>query len=115
MQYDWTKIAEKPAENKSIIAENTVAKLTVKGNVYFLANRNGEYFAGDNRCPHAGAALHTGWLNETGQIVCPFHRFCFDLENGRSKEGFCVATYPIELREDGVYMGLPKKKWYEFW
>ena len=43
-----------------------------------------------------------------GNIVCPLHRYKFSLTNGRntSGEGFYMKTFPVEMREEGLYVGL---------
>jgi len=40
-------------------------------------------------------------------VVCPLHRYCFDMKNGRntSGEGYFLKTYPIELRAEGLFIG----------
>ncbi|QQS27612.1 MAG: Rieske 2Fe-2S domain-containing protein [Sphingobacteriales bacterium] len=113
MQYKWFKIANLPSPGKPLIAQNTVASLSVNGRNLYLANLNGEYFAGEASCPHAGGAMDRGWLDENGYIVCPLHRFCFELNTGHNKngEGFAIQTYPVREEEDGYYVGFPKIKW----
>jgi len=114
MQYKWFKIANLPSPGKPLIAQNTVASLSVNGRNLYLANLNGEYFAGEASCPHAGGAMDRGWLDENGYIVCPLHRFCFELNTGHNKngEGFAIQTYPVREEEDGYYVGFPKIKWW---
>jgi nitrite reductase/ring-hydroxylating ferredoxin subunit len=114
-QYNWIKIAAHPKNGDPIIAPNTIARLTVKGKKMFLTYKNGQYYAGDSRCPHAGGALTNGWLNNDGDIVCPNHRYCFDLSTGKntSGEGYYLPTYPVENRADGLYVGFViAKKWW---
>lgn len=59
-----------------------------------------------DKCPHQGAALSNGWCTEDGNVVCPWHRYEFSLENGRGA-GTYVEVYPLEVRDDGVYIGFP--------
>ncbi|MEP6845364.1 MAG: Rieske 2Fe-2S domain-containing protein, partial [Panacibacter sp.] len=63
-------------------------------------------------CPHAGGILADGHIDTMGNIVCPLHHYRFNMQNGRntSGEGFFVKTYPVEIREDGVYVGMEEKK-----
>ena len=115
---EWIKIADLPVGDAPLIAENGIARLEVNGQKLLLANHKGQYFATVRKCPHAGGALTNGWLNDCGHIVCPLHRYTFDMETGKntSGEGFFLQTYPIEMRSDGFYIGLPKqKKWWQFW
>ena len=59
-----------------------------------------------DKCPHQGVALSNGHCTEHGMIVCPWHRYQFDLETGRGA-GTYVEVYPMEEREDGLYIGFP--------
>jgi 3-phenylpropionate/trans-cinnamate dioxygenase ferredoxin subunit len=50
------------------------------------------------------AKFKDGYL---GQVVCPLHRYAFDMKNGRNTtgEGYFLKTYPIELRPEGIFIG----------
>jgi nitrite reductase/ring-hydroxylating ferredoxin subunit len=41
----------------------------------------GRLYGIQNICPHAGGQLCRGWI-EGSQVVCPVHRYNFDLETG---------------------------------
>jgi len=43
----------------------------------------GKFYALENRCPHKGGPLGLGQVSN-GIITCPWHRFRFDLETGKS-------------------------------
>lgn len=60
--------------------------------------------------------MAAGFLNEKGEVVCPWHRFAFDPVSGNSESGgYCVSTYSVrELGED-LYVEIPKKKWLGLW
>jgi len=49
-------------------------------------------------------------MDDAGNVVCPLHRYRFNIKNGynSSGEGFYLKTYPLEKREDGLYIGLEK-------
>ncbi len=51
----------------------------------------------DNACPHAGAAL-TGGVVEDGCAVCPVHYWAFDLATGRLRDSAGVAVRRYETR-----------------
>lgn len=40
----------------------------------------------DDECPHAGASLSAGWLDERC-AVCPLHGWAFDLQSGVLRDG----------------------------
>lgn len=71
-----------------------------------LTKVRGRYGAIDNRCPHQGGPLGQGTV-EDGKIRCPWHGFDFDPLTGEAAGGpdFDVATYPVEVRADGIYVG----------
>jgi len=81
-------------------------------------NIKGEFFAIKNVCPHAGAPLCQGHIQTThrpgevgnfdpafeGRILrCPWHGWEFDIITGKGlyDERDRVATYPVEVGEDG--------------
>ncbi|MFG0257721.1 MAG: thiamine pyrophosphate-binding protein [Phycisphaerales bacterium JB043] len=76
-----------------------------------LTHVGDQYAALDNACPHQGGPLGEGSIecNEQGEcyLRCPWHGWDFDPLTGKPPGGYDdgVATYPIELREDGIYVG----------
>lgn len=74
--------------------------------------RNGtEFFAVRDKCPHQGKSFSAGGCVEDGKVVCPWHRYGFDLKNGRGA-GLYVEVYPLEEREDGIYIGFEYFSWW---
>jgi 3-phenylpropionate/trans-cinnamate dioxygenase ferredoxin subunit len=61
--------------------------------------------------------MSNGFIDPLGNIVCPLHRYKFSMETGRntSGEGYFLKTYPIELREDGIYAGIEESSPFSFW
>ena len=52
----------------------------------------------DNACPHANRPLHDGWIDEQQCVVCPWHGWAFDLNDGRLKGGGAVMLRRYETR-----------------
>ncbi|MDR3623676.1 MAG: Rieske (2Fe-2S) protein [Chlamydiales bacterium] len=75
------------------------------GKVIALFNIDGIFYAIDNFCPHKGAPLAEGKLQEC-QISCPWHNWKFDVTTGKSinQEGECVKTYPLTIKGDDIYI-----------
>ena len=73
-----------------------------------VTHYDGEYAALDNNCPHQGGPLGEGSI-ETGWLRCPWHGWDFDPLTGETPgpHDDCVQTYPVEEREDGIYVGIP--------
>ena len=104
-QYTWHKIAESFAEfpwqpNNMCIAEAGGKKIT-------LAKYKDEVFAFTYKCPHASGILAEGFIDATGSVVCPLHRYSYNIKNGinTSGEGYRMKMYKIEQRKDGIYAG----------
>lgn len=102
----WVKI------DSQLIDGMAIQKVKANKTEICLIDNNGQLSACRAKCPHAGADLSGGWL-AGNQIVCPFHRHHFDLDNGRGApgQGDYLAVYEVEKREDGVYVQLPEKWW----
>jgi nitrite reductase/ring-hydroxylating ferredoxin subunit len=103
----WHKIAEHI--NELSFGSNQLAVAELNGKKICIASFNGSYFAVAYKCPHAGGLLSEGHLDAIGNLVCPLHRYKFCLENGRnvSGEGYYLKHWPVELREDGVFISFP--------
>jgi len=71
------------------------------------------YFAIDNKCPHAGGSLSFGKCDSEGVVTCPVHRYQFDAKTGKGLQGDYVNSYPVEITEDGMYIGF-KSNWWMF-
>ena len=61
---------------------------------------NGKTYAMDNACPHAGGPLWEGTI-EDDCCVCPWHNWCFRLENGQLRDapGVMISTYKTRVLE----------------
>ncbi len=105
-KYSWHKIAE--SANDFFWQENNLCEIEVKGKKICIAKKGEEVFACTSKCPHAGGYLSDGFLDAAGNIVCPLHRYKYNLQNGRnvSGEGYYLKTYPVEKRADGIYIGM---------
>jgi nitrite reductase/ring-hydroxylating ferredoxin subunit len=104
--YTWHKIAESVSELAT--DETRICVIDIQGKKICVAEFQQQWFAFAYKCPHAGGIMAMGHIDATGNIVCPVHRYKFSLHNGRntSGEGFYLKTYPVELRGDGVYLGM---------
>ena len=92
----------------SALEENKLTEITVAQKRIGLLKRNGSVYAFTALCPHASAPLCTGWVDPLGRIVCPEHKYRFDPANGRNTtgEGYKLFTYPTELRNDEIFVGI---------
>lgn len=100
MYMSWYKINLDVDLSKSFLK-----KVEAGGKKLCIVNADGKLFATSLKCPHAGADLTKGWcLNH--KIVCPYHRYEYDLNTGAGAPGQndFITTYAVEQRSDGVYV-----------
>lgn len=104
-KYQWYKLEASIAEIS--FPANGIAELTVGGKTICIAQHKELLFACTQKCPHAGGHLSAGYIDATGNIVCPLHRYKFSLLNGQntSGEGYFLKTFPVEIRKEGLFVG----------
>ena len=105
-KYNWHKVADHI--NEIVFAANNIAVVEIKGKKICIGKYNNDVFAFAYTCPHAGSILADGLIDVLGNIVCPLHRYKYSLQNGRnvSGEGYYLNHWPVELRDDGLYVGI---------
>ena len=98
----WHKVIE-----KNELAEGRVKTAVAGHKTLCITHFKGTYSALDNKCPHQGGPLGEGSIEE-GMLRCPWHGWDFDPCTGKSpgSYGDGVETFPIEIRDDGIYAGL---------
>ncbi|QQR86851.1 MAG: Rieske (2Fe-2S) protein [Flavobacteriales bacterium] len=81
----------------------------ISGRKLLLVRWNDHLYALEEQCPHHGASMIAGEVND-GCLVCPRHRYRYDLVTGRGRQpdGGNAAVYPIEVRHGGVFVGVSK-------
>ena len=103
-EYTWYRVADLDE-----LPEGRV-KTVVAGTVSLaLTHFEGAYSALYNKCPHQGGPLGEGSI-EKGWLRCPWHGWDFHPQTGKPPGGYDdgVPTYPVEARDDGIYVGIPK-------
>lgn len=113
--YHWVKIFEsKEALENNVVLQGKYS-LVAKGKKILLAQTTDGFYAVQDRCPHNGASLSGGYCTPEGEVVCPLHRYRFQLKNGKSTSGgsYTLDTFPLNITENGVFIGI-KAKWWEF-
>ena len=99
----WCKVLPPGA-----LEEGGVQSVHCAGRAICVLKTNGQLAALDDACPHQGAPLGDGWVEE-GLLICPRHAWAFDPFKGSlaGSEVQEIATYPIEERDDGLYVAVP--------
>jgi nitrite reductase/ring-hydroxylating ferredoxin subunit len=107
-EFTWHKIASTIEELD--FASNNIALTEVNGKKICIGKFKENIFAFAHKCPHAGGVMADGFIDALGNVVCPIHRYKYDMKNGRNVtgEGYYLKNWPVELRNDGVFVGMEK-------
>jgi len=110
-KYAWHKVADHM--NEIDFAANNIAVVEINGKKICLGKFNDAVFAFAYKCPHAGGLLADGFIDSLGNVVCPLHRYKYDMKNGRNVtgEGYYLKHWPVEMRENGVFVGMEERTW----
>ncbi len=87
-----------------------LAVAEIGGQKVLVSSVEGTVYAIAETCPHAGAPLSEGYVND-GKIECPWHASVFDLKTGRFTEGPTsehLAVFEVAVEGDEVFVG-PEK------
>ncbi len=110
---NWYKLFDSMEAATRMVAVGHVTTMPVGKKKVCIAHTPEGLFAVNDKCPHNGASLGNGYCTDEGSVVCPLHRYHFDLKTGRAKSGLgdVVETYPVEVREDGIFIGFKETVW----
>ena len=102
----WYKIADHI--NELEFGENNIAIAYFNDKKICIGRFKEQVFAFAYKCPHAGGIMADGFIDALGNVVCPLHRYKFDMRNGRnvSGEGYYLKNWPVEVREEAVFVGV---------
>lgn len=66
--------------------------------------QGGQYYAIDDLCPHMGASLSAGHLDEQGTVTCPWHAWRFRVTDGKWADNprLGVDTFPVRIAGEDV-------------
>jgi|SRR5690242_3371922 len=106
-KYRWVQFA--PA-GEIVAAENEVVVVEANHKKVCVTRWQGGLYAFAYKCPHAGGILADGEIDASGNVICPVHRYKYNIRNGfnSSGEGYYLSHYPVDQREDGIYIGFPE-------
>jgi nitrite reductase/ring-hydroxylating ferredoxin subunit len=83
------------------IPEGEGASFQVGKRLVAIFNHQGEYRAIDDLCPHMGASLGAGYLDEEGLVTCPWHAWRFNTCNGKWADNPRLSVDTFEVRVVG--------------
>ena len=85
-------------------------RVEIDGRGILLCRSGDEVFAVDEICPHENESMRYGVV-QRGQIICPHHRYKFDLETGRCNKRCAPARlYEVRVDDGTVYVRAPRRR-----
>lgn len=91
------------------IPEGQGASFTIGDRLVAVFHRGGEYHAIDDLCPHMGASLGAGQLDDEGIVTCPWHAWRFNVCDGTwcDNPRLKIDAYQTRVLEDEIQVLLP--------
>jgi nitrite reductase (NADH) small subunit len=82
----------------------------VNGRMVAVFLRNGEFYAIDDMCPHMGASLAEGHLDED-TVACPWHSWRFCIRDGTWEDNprIKIDSFAVRVQGDEVQVLVPDK------
>jgi nitrite reductase (NADH) small subunit len=96
------------------LADGEGKTVTIGGQLIAVFHAKGQYHAIDDTCPHMGASLSGGYI-EDGVVTCPWHAWRFRLCDGvwADNPRIKIGSYPVRIEGDAVQVRVeqsPDKK-----
>ena len=105
---DWVKVFSDVDEARRRIGEKK-PQLVIIGQFRICLIRFDDNFAAiQDACTHNGESLSKGHVNYLGEIICPWHNYCFDVKGGKeiNDRSSPLRTYPIKIDQTGFFIGI---------
>jgi cytochrome P450/nitrite reductase/ring-hydroxylating ferredoxin subunit len=88
----------------SHLSPDNITEVVLDKKKIILVNHEGNLKAFQGTCPHEGAALADGHI-ENGHIVCPLHRRNFSCETGKHpSSSLCLKSYALVQKDNGIFI-----------
>jgi nitrite reductase/ring-hydroxylating ferredoxin subunit len=76
-----------------------------------LGFHQNKWIAISDYCPHKGASMAQGWLNDENEVVCPLHNYCYNIHSGKETTGQGgpdLTRYYARVNDGKVQIGIPQ-------
>lgn len=92
------------------VPEGEGRAFAVEGRMVGVFLIDGEYFAINDLCPHMGASLASGCV-EDGAVMCPWHAWRFSVQDGTWLDNPKIRTdsYPVRVQGEMIEVQFPEK------
>ena len=111
---EWVKIAMGTLHTVARVGElkdGDCGTICVNQKVIAIFCVGTQYYAIDNMCPHMGAELSGGFV-EDGIVTCPWHYWRFRLADGAWADNprVKIGSYPVHVVGDEIKVEVPDPK-----
>lgn len=92
------------------IPENTGKTVEVDGRLVAVFYVDNQYHAIDDLCPHAGASLGAGYVEDC-VVLCPLHAWRFDIRDGTwcDNRRLKVDAFDVRVQDDEIQVSMTPK------
>lgn len=92
------------------LKEGEACTVEIGGKLIALFCHAGRYFAIDDVCPHMGASLSAGFV-EDAIVTCPWHAWRFRLTDGAWADSprIKIGCYPVRVESDQIQVQIPER------
>jgi len=89
------------------VADGEATAVAVGNKLVAIFRAGGQYFAIDDVCPHMGASLSGGYV-ENGIVTCPWHAWRFRLADGAWADNprLKIGCYPVRVVGEEIQIQL---------
>lgn len=98
--------------NDNQLKEGATLRAEVGDHIMALVRINGEVYAFQEFCTHRFGPLSEGSF-QGHEVMCPWHRSCFDVRNGKVTQGpatLNLKIYDVSIWDDQIYVRLPAEE-----
>jgi nitrite reductase/ring-hydroxylating ferredoxin subunit len=105
---DWIKIFSSDTEAKERLTTGKPQLVIIGEKRICLVRLENRFAAVQDTCTHNGESLSKGHINYLGEIICPWHNYCFELQGGREIQGRSadLKTFPVKADDTGFFIGI---------
>lgn len=95
--------------NVDELLDGVIKQYSVEGRRLIVVRCGDDVYAINSTCPHKGAPLSDGCVSVARrEVICPWHRFRFDLVTGKSVTNPDLGTraYSTVVQDGKVYISI---------
>lgn len=105
----WVRISKDAQTYLKNMKEHAIHRISVGKKDLCLSRYGEKVYAFENRCPHQLVPLTNASCTEDRKVVCPWHRFAFDLESGKGA-GLYLEVFPTKNEDNHLYIGFKQTR-----